>query len=209
MAQSHEAGNPTVTAENPITDLLSAPLSPDWTIEGLAEQLLCTIASQPKEEVKKLLLDAAATTDRQSQRVLRPLLACLATKSAAEAGRLPTSTGASSGSRGSVPRVRFGFWASSKTSREVCVSLSAGHLPHHRIPNREQVTRQSLSAPTRQTATSVSKADRKTSIGGPDFGIPRRDDGRSRAVVSCWPALLDLRKEQLLRISDSAVERTS
>jgi hypothetical protein len=66
--------------------LLTAPLSPDWTIEGLAEQLLCTIASQPREEVRKLLLDASATVDRQSQRVLRPLLACLATKSAAEAG---------------------------------------------------------------------------------------------------------------------------
>jgi hypothetical protein len=128
MAQSHQAGNPTVTAENSITDLLSAPLrrtkenswftsrvpdanfsrrtghcmdqlfsfvrlSPDWTIEGLAEELLCTIASQPKEEAKKLLLDAAATTDRQSQRVLRPLLACLATKSAAEAGTPPTLYG--------------------------------------------------------------------------------------------------------------------
>jgi hypothetical protein len=89
MAQSHEAGNPTVTAENPLTDLLSAPLSPDWTIEGLAEQLLCTIASQPKEEGKKLVLDSASAVDRQSQRVLRPLLACLATKSAAEAGTPP------------------------------------------------------------------------------------------------------------------------
>jgi hypothetical protein len=89
MAQSHEASNPTVTAENPITDLLAAPLSPDWTIEGLAEQLLGAIASQPKVEAKNLLLDAAATTDRQSQRVLRPLLACLATKSAAEAGTSP------------------------------------------------------------------------------------------------------------------------
>jgi hypothetical protein len=82
-----------VTAENPITDLLTAPLSPDWTIEGLAEQLLCTIASQPKEDAKKLHLDAAATTDRQSQRVLRPLLACLATKSAAEAGTYPNLYG--------------------------------------------------------------------------------------------------------------------
>jgi hypothetical protein len=78
-----------VTAENPLTDLLAAPLSPGWTIEGLAEQLLCTIASQPKDQAKNLLLDAAAATDRQSQRVLRPLLACLATKSAAEAGTPP------------------------------------------------------------------------------------------------------------------------
>src|SRR5436309_1477858 len=93
MAQAHEAGNPTVTAENPLTDLLSAPLSPDWTIEGLAEQLLCTIASQPKEEGKKLVLDSASAVDRQSQRVLRPLLACLATKSAAEAGTPPNLYG--------------------------------------------------------------------------------------------------------------------
>jgi len=93
MAQSQEAGNPTVTAENLLTDLLAAPLSPDWTIEGLAEQLLRTIASQPKEEAQNLLLDAAATTDRQSQRVLRPLLACLATKSAAEAGTPPNLYG--------------------------------------------------------------------------------------------------------------------
>jgi hypothetical protein len=67
-------------------------LSPDWTIEGLAEQLLCTITSQP-EGAKDLLLDAAAATDRYSQRVLRPLLACLATKSAAEAGTPPNLYG--------------------------------------------------------------------------------------------------------------------
>jgi hypothetical protein len=78
-----------VTAENPLADLLAAPLSPDWTIEALAEQLLCTIASQPEEEAKDLRLDAAAAIDRQSQRILRPLLAHLATKSAAEAGAPP------------------------------------------------------------------------------------------------------------------------
>jgi hypothetical protein len=93
MAQSQEAGNPTVTAANPLTDLLAVPLSPDWTIEALAERLLCTIASQPNEEAKNLRLDAAAATDRQSQRVLRPLLACLATKSASEAGIPPNLYG--------------------------------------------------------------------------------------------------------------------
>ena len=86
MAQTHQAGNPTVTAEDPITGLLAAPLGPDWTIEALAEQLLRTIASRPEEDSTTLLLDAAAATDRQSQRILRPLLACLATKSAAEGG---------------------------------------------------------------------------------------------------------------------------
>jgi len=89
MAQPQEVDNSPVTAENPLIDLLAAPLSPDWTIEGLVEQLLCTIASQPKVEAQNLRLDAAAATDRQSQRVLRPLLACLATKSAAEAGTPP------------------------------------------------------------------------------------------------------------------------
>jgi hypothetical protein len=78
-----------VSAENPLTNLLAAPLSPDWTIEGLAEQLLRTIAAQPKN----LRLDASAATDRQSQRVLRPLLAYLATQSAAEAGTSPNLYG--------------------------------------------------------------------------------------------------------------------
>jgi hypothetical protein len=78
-----------VTAENPLADLLAAPRSPDWTIDGLAEELLRAIALRPEEEAKDLRLDAAAATDRQSQRVLRPLLACLATKSAAEAGTAP------------------------------------------------------------------------------------------------------------------------
>jgi hypothetical protein len=75
-----------MTADNPITDLLAAPLSPDWTVEGLAEQLLSAIAARPSEEPQEFVLDADATTDRQSRRVLRPLLACLATKSAAEGG---------------------------------------------------------------------------------------------------------------------------
>jgi hypothetical protein len=75
-----------MTAGNPIADLLAAPLSPDWTVEGLAEQLLNAIAALPSEEFQEFVLDADATTDPQSRRVLRPLLACLATKSAAEAG---------------------------------------------------------------------------------------------------------------------------
>src|SRR5438132_560946 len=85
MAQSHETGKPLVTANNPITDLLGAPLGPDWTVDGLAEQVLGTIAAQ-RSEVQDFILDQDATTDRQSRRLLRPLLACLATKSAAEAG---------------------------------------------------------------------------------------------------------------------------
>src|SRR5712692_3192492 len=86
MEQSHEAGNSIVTADNLITDLLAAPLNPDWTVEGLAEQLLNSIAAQRSAEVLEFILDGDALTDRQCRRLLRPLLACLATKSAAEAG---------------------------------------------------------------------------------------------------------------------------
>src|SRR5215831_18553455 len=86
MAQSHETGNPLVTANNPIPELLGAPLGPDWTVEALAEQVLSAIAAQHSEATQEFILDAEGTTDRQSRRLLRPLLACLATKSAAEAG---------------------------------------------------------------------------------------------------------------------------
>jgi len=75
-----------VTADNPIADLLAAPLSPDWTVEGLAEQLLGAIAAQRSDVAQEFVLDADTITDRQSRRILRPLLACLATRSAAEAG---------------------------------------------------------------------------------------------------------------------------
>jgi hypothetical protein len=93
MAQSHETGNPIVTADNPISELLAAPLSPDWTIEELAEQLLRALAARRPDEGHEFVLDAETTKDRQSCRVLRPLLACLATKSAAEAGTSPNLYG--------------------------------------------------------------------------------------------------------------------
>ncbi len=81
-----------MTADDPITELLSAPLSSDWTVEGLAEQLLTAIAFQRPtgtREAEEFVLDAETTTDHQSRRLLRPLLACLASKSAAEAGTSP------------------------------------------------------------------------------------------------------------------------
>jgi hypothetical protein len=55
-------------------------------VEKLAEQLLDAIAAQCSEEAQEFVVDADAALDRQSRRLLRPLLACLATKSAAEAG---------------------------------------------------------------------------------------------------------------------------
>jgi hypothetical protein len=79
-----------MTADNPITALLAAPLSPGWTVEGLAEQLLRAIVTQPSDGAQEFVLDPDAPPDRQTHRLLRPLLACLATKSAAEAGT-PTS----------------------------------------------------------------------------------------------------------------------
>jgi hypothetical protein len=75
-----------VTANNPIADLLGVPLGPGWTVEDLAEQVLGAIAGQRSEETPEFVLDTGAVADRQSRRLLRPLLACLATKSAAEAG---------------------------------------------------------------------------------------------------------------------------
>src|SRR4051794_20390361 len=86
MAYSHEAGNPTVTARNPIAELIAAPLGPGWTVEGLAEQLLGALSGCRPGEVQEFVLDVEASRDRQTHRLLRPLLACLATRSAAETG---------------------------------------------------------------------------------------------------------------------------
>ena len=76
-----------MTGDNPINELLSAPLRLDWPIDRLAEEVLRAIAVRGSEEAQKLTLDAEATSDRQSRRLLRPLLACLATKSRRICGR--------------------------------------------------------------------------------------------------------------------------
>src|ERR1017187_5312852 len=89
MAESHQTGNSIVTADNLISELLSAPLNPGWTVDRLAEEVLCAIAARGSGEAQEFILDAEAATDRQSRRILRPLLACLANKSAAEAGTSP------------------------------------------------------------------------------------------------------------------------
>jgi len=75
-----------VTSNNDLTDLLSAPIGPDWNVEKLAEQVLEAIAAQPSEDGQEIVLDADALTNRQARRLLRPLIACLATMAAAEAG---------------------------------------------------------------------------------------------------------------------------
>ena len=93
MAKPHQTGNPAVTADNPIAALLAAPAGPDWSVEGLADRLLSAIATHPSEDGGEFVLDANTTADRQSRRALRPLLACLAVKSAAEAGTSPNLYG--------------------------------------------------------------------------------------------------------------------
>ncbi len=82
-----------MTAANSIMDLLAAPLDADWTVERLAEEVLGVIVAQPKDQDETLRLDATTALDRQSQRILRPLLACLAMKSAAESGTPPSLYG--------------------------------------------------------------------------------------------------------------------
>lgn len=75
-----------MTGNNPIGDLLSAPLAPDWTVERLAEQALDAIAALRTEDSQEFVLDETTATSHQARRLLRPLLACLATKAAAESG---------------------------------------------------------------------------------------------------------------------------
>lgn len=88
MAHPDQAGHPTAPADNPIAALLRSPLAPQWSVDDLAEQLLRTVAAEPSAagERQEFVLDAEDLIDRQSRRLIRPLLACLATKSAAETG---------------------------------------------------------------------------------------------------------------------------
>ncbi|MBX9581949.1 MAG: hypothetical protein K2X87_16715 [Gemmataceae bacterium] len=74
-----------MTAGGTITDLLSGPLAPDWTVEGLAEDVLSAVAAQPVAG-PELVVDVDDATGRQTRRLIRPLLAYLASRSAAEAG---------------------------------------------------------------------------------------------------------------------------
>ena len=107
-AKPHQTGNPAVTADNPIAALLAAPVGPDWSVEGLAERVLSAIATHSSEEGHEFVLDANTTTDRQSRRALRPLLACLAVKSAAEAGTSPNLYGGELSFKRCPPRRNVG-----------------------------------------------------------------------------------------------------
>jgi hypothetical protein len=80
---------------NPLTEVLAIPLGPDWTVDQLAENVLATVAERSEAESEELVIDAEVITDRQTLRLLRPLIACLATKSATEAGTSPNLYGGS------------------------------------------------------------------------------------------------------------------
>jgi hypothetical protein len=75
-----------MTADSTIFDILRSPLDPNWTVESLTERVIVAIASQPigSEEVFVIAVDES--TDQQTRRLIRPILACLATKSANESG---------------------------------------------------------------------------------------------------------------------------
>lgn len=72
-----------MSAINPIAEILAGPLPPDWTADGLAERLLAAIAAVGDGGPREWAFDASAA-DSQSRRLIRPLLACLAAKSAME-----------------------------------------------------------------------------------------------------------------------------
>ncbi len=84
-----------MTTANLLTEMLAAPLGPDWTIDRLAEDLLAMVAERDLAESDELVIDSEVITDRQTLRLMRPLIACLDTKSATEAGTLPNLYGGS------------------------------------------------------------------------------------------------------------------
>lgn len=72
-----------MTASYTISTLLGGPLDPNWTVATLAEELLGAVASSAGRD---FVLEVDDATDRQTRRLIRPLLAYLATKSADETG---------------------------------------------------------------------------------------------------------------------------
>lgn len=82
MNEPHETGDPSVTNNDLIADILNATLGPAWSVEEIAERLLVAIASRPAAGPQEFAFDAGTATGRQSRRLIRPLLAHLATKSA-------------------------------------------------------------------------------------------------------------------------------
>jgi hypothetical protein len=83
MAHAFEESDLTM---NTISDLLSAPLDQDWCLDNLAEEVIASLAAQPAGTEPELVFAVDETTNRQARRLIRPFLACLATKSASENG---------------------------------------------------------------------------------------------------------------------------
>lgn len=54
-------------------------------MDSVAERVLSFVATQPEESEQEFAVALDDATDRQTRRLLRPLLACLAVKSASEA----------------------------------------------------------------------------------------------------------------------------
>jgi hypothetical protein len=82
VVQPSEASDSIVSTDNKILELLTSPLGDEWTVEGLVDTLLDAIAADQSENVHSVALDG--TMDRQASRLLRPVLACLANKWAAD-----------------------------------------------------------------------------------------------------------------------------
>ena len=67
-----------------IAEVLSGQLEPQGGLVGLAEKMLSAIVCE--EHSQEFDFDADIAADQQAQRLIRPLLACLATLSANENG---------------------------------------------------------------------------------------------------------------------------
>ena len=65
-ASHNQKSNPIVSANNLITELLGAPLHPDWTVERLAEKVLDAIAVRHTGEGEEFVLEADTAPDCQS-----------------------------------------------------------------------------------------------------------------------------------------------
>jgi hypothetical protein len=83
FAHPRKASHPPVTIDS-IADFLDAPLEADWTVDRLAERLLESVARRNDGSVWSLVVDKS--TGSQARRLIRPLLACLASKAGDESG---------------------------------------------------------------------------------------------------------------------------
>ena len=147
MAQSHETGNPLVTANNLIADLLDAPLGPGWTVEGIAEQLLSAWWPKAQKECKSS--SSARTLPRIVNATAYSGLSSRASPPSRQSrlARLPICTAATCPSSDQAPKGQCGFSASSRTDQEACASPCDGLAHRPRVLKQGQDNR--LHLPTR------------------------------------------------------------